>query len=87
MPPVEKVSKGGIVLHTEAHAERYQLAAVKGEVVAMGELAYEREEVPRCKIGDKVLTAKYVGVDHHDDDTEEWYRLVNDEDIIGIVEE
>lgn len=87
IPPIEEKSKGGIILHTEDKIERHQLASVKSRVVAMGELAFSDEPAPRCAIGDFVITAKYAGLQHHDEDTETWYRLVNDTDIIGLVEE
>ena len=83
--PVETRTKGGIILpDTEVDKEKW--AATKGTLVAVGENAFhEAARNPgfgRPKAGDRVMYAKYGGVNFKGADGEE-YRIMNDEDVIG----
>lgn len=62
----------------------------KGTVVAIGETAWQDERLggkPWCRVGDKVIWARYAGkpVDMEDDSEQGYttYHLVNDEDLLG----
>lgn len=86
----EKVSSGGIII-PETVADQKRQAMMKGTLVAVGENAWEeaasRSQIFRKpKIGDRVMIAKYGGVVVTGLDGTD-YRLLNDEDIIGRLEE
>jgi chaperonin GroES len=88
--PAEKVTAGGIII-PEVHAERKQMAMTFGTLVAVGENAWE-EAVSRSPAfrrpmpGDRIVFAKYGGIEIKGRDGRE-YRLMNDEDVIGRVTE
>lgn len=72
--------------------DRRGIAATEiGWVVDIGPTAYfpsEKYGQPWCKVGDKVIYAKYGGKIVTDPDTGEKFLTINDEDIIvAIVEE
>jgi chaperonin GroES len=81
---VKEVSKGGIILTTEASKEREQMGNTTGIVVAMGKQCYATNPA-WCKVGDKVIFAKYAGLLYVGKDGHA-YRLVNDEDITGVLD-
>lgn len=86
----EKVSKGGIII-PEVVADQKKMAMMKGTIVAVGVNAWEEAvrrsaAFKRPEAGDRVLIAKYGGVVVTGLDGED-YRLLNDEDIIGRLEE
>ena len=91
----ERGTKGGIVI-PESEAERYDLAAIKATVVAIGPLAFEAEKkhekefgvdvshaIPRP--GNLVAMAKYAG--YEIEVGSEKLRVVMDADITAILEE
>lgn len=86
----EKVTSGGIII-PEAVADQKKMAMMKGTLVAVGENAWE-EAASRStafikpKPGDRVMIAKYGGVVVTGLDGAD-YRLLNDEDVIGRLEE
>ena len=59
---VREMSDGGIILTSESTKEREQMANTTGVVVAMGDQCYADEPTPWCKVGDKVIFAKYAGL-------------------------
>lgn len=90
----ERVTEGGIVI-PESEAEKYDIAAVKAKVIAIGPLAFEAEKqheksfgvqisaIPR--VGSTVAMAKYAGYEIKvDKDT---LRVVTDQDITAILED
>ena len=90
----ERVTDGGIVI-PESEAEKYDIAAVKAKVIAIGPLAFEAEKqheksfgvhidaIPRA--GSTVAMAKYAGYEIRvGKDT---FRVVTDQDITAILEE
>lgn len=86
----EKVTKGGIII-PEVVADQKKMAMMKGTLVAVGVNAWEEAAgrsaaFKRPQSGDRVLIAKYGGVVVTGLDGED-YRLLNDEDIIGRLEE
>jgi chaperonin GroES len=82
---VKKVSKGGIILSTESNSDREQMANTTGIVVAMGDQCYIDEPAPWCKVGDKVIFAKYAGLLYLGKDGNQ-YRMINDKDITGTLD-
>lgn len=85
---IAKVSKGGILLTTEMTQEREQLGNTTGIVVEMGNDCYSsmEDKTPWCKVGDKVIFAKYSGLMYTGKDGEQ-YRVINDSDITGRLDE
>lgn len=86
---VEQKSKGGIILasDTDVRAQRY--ATQEAEVIELGQTAYKAfdDGTPWVKVGDTVLIAKYSGENREDPETKEIFRIINDEDVIGTIEE
>ena len=58
---VEEKTKGGIIL-TDDSREAAKFSCVVSEVISMGSDCYHDKNESWCKIGDWVLTAKYVGL-------------------------
>lgn len=89
---VEQKTAGGIILTdqgkaSDEHAQQF------GTVVSYGDLAFSMEtstgQVPyktRPWLGDVVVYSKYAGGQYHEDEGGQKYRLLNDDDIRGIVE-
>lgn len=85
--PVEEVTAGGVWKPEKAH-EMEQWAQVKGTLVAMGSRAFEDFSEDEREIlipGARVYYRKYEGIVIEGADGEE-YRLCNDKDIGGVVE-
>lgn len=82
---VKKVSKGGIILSTESTQDREQMANTTGIVISMGDQCYSDEPSPWCKVGDKVIFAKYAGLLYRGKDGCQ-YRMINDKDITGTLD-
>jgi co-chaperonin GroES (HSP10) len=85
---VEEVSKGGIIV-TTTNKKLEQQAQVKGTVIALGTECWRESKAPWCKVGDKVLYQKHVGmrIPGLDGNMLDNYLLLNDEDITAIVRE
>lgn len=86
---VEKKTAGGIFLPDD-HTEKQQYAQIKATVTAVGVNAWTeaaRNPAFRCpKPGDRVLIAKYGGIIVDGSDGKK-YRILNDEDVTGLLEE
>lgn len=91
---VESKSAGGIII-PESITEKKAMAMTKATVIAVGETAwFEAEhdarnygaEFVRPAPGSRVLIGKYSGTEVSGLDGES-YRLMNDEDVIGRLEE
>jgi len=82
---VKEVSQGGIILTTEKSKEREQMGNTTGIVIAMGDQCYADELTSWCKVGDKVIFAKYAGLLYLGKDGHQ-YRMVNDKDITGTLD-
>lgn len=86
----EKKSAGGIII-PESVVDQKRMAAMKGTLVAVGENAWEEAATRSAAFvkpqpGNRVMIAKYGGVVVTGLDGVD-YRLLNDEDIIGRLEE
>ena len=82
---VMEKSSGGILLATEKGREREQMANTTGVVIAMGPDCYADEPRPWCKVGDKVIFAKYAGLLYKGRDGVQ-VRMINDKDITGVLD-
>ena len=82
---VKDTSKGGIIIATEVSKEREQMGNTTGVVISMGKQCYADEPAPWCKVGDKVIFAKYAGLLYLGKDGKQ-YRMVNDKDITGTLD-
>lgn len=83
VPKAAKYSPGGIELIDKTR-DNEQLEAEIGEVVAIGPTAFDTLGGPWCKVGDKILFAKYAG--KFVPKTEREYLMINDEDVMGVEE-
>ncbi len=83
---IETTTKSGIITTTATQEFREQLAQVDGIVVAMGNTCYDRQPTPWCKVGDRIIFGKYSGIIREGNDGKS-YRIINDEDVVGTVEE
>lgn len=82
---VETKTASGIVLALDERRE--QAAAETGTVVAIGSTAFKDfgEDTTIIKQGDKIFFAKYAGKTVKD--KEEEYIILNDEDVVGVINE
>lgn len=85
---IEETSPGGIVVATGTQLMREELAQTEGLVVALGSTAYreppfDNDTDPWCKVGDRVIFAKYAGLVCPGNDGKK-YRLVHDRDIVAL---
>jgi len=87
--PKEKTS-GGIILPDSTKDEK-RFGATKGVVVSVGENAFEEASkrsisFTRPEPGDRIMFGKYAGVRFEGPDGAD-YLIMNDEDILGRLEE
>lgn len=84
---VTNVSSGGIIIATDELSEREQLGNTTGEVVAIGQDAFKADGYTECPIkpGDKIIMAKYAGLMYVGKDGNK-YRMINDDDITGLLD-
>lgn len=82
----EKVTKGGIII-ADTIVDRNTEASTIGTVVAVGPTAWQAfdDGIAWAKVGDKVAFAQYGGKKITDPETEETYRILNDEDILAVL--
>ena len=77
---VEEKSTGGIYIPQQTR-DQEQGGVDKGVVVAIGETAWQDlGGKPWCKVGDKVVWARYAGKPYVDNDV--IYHILNDEDLL-----
>jgi co-chaperonin GroES (HSP10) len=89
----EELKKSGFVIGRTADEERRaEVATQIGTVVDVGPTAFHAYDKnspdwrPWCKVGDRVIFARYSGKLVEDPVTEEKFMMVNDEDIQCTVE-
>lgn len=84
---IEEKTKGGIII-PDATKERMQFATMRAVVIAVSPIAFNYDDkLPddaKAKPGDRVIVAKYAGVDADGADGVP-YRLVNDKDVCAIL--
>jgi len=62
------------------------MAQTEATVIALGNTAYVDQAAPWCKVGDRVLFAKYAGTMCQGLDGKT-YRLINDLDVKAILDQ
>jgi co-chaperonin GroES (HSP10) len=77
---IETKTESGIIVTTVENTEREQMANTTGQVVAMGE-----ECNNWCKVGDRVVFAKFSGLVYLGKDNRK-YRVINDQDIVATLD-
>jgi co-chaperonin GroES (HSP10) len=84
---IEKTTSSGIIVAAGDKAKREQMAQAEGEVVAIGDMAWidQPSKEPWCKVGDKILFAKFAGMVIEGKDGNE-YRLISDLDVKAVFE-
>lgn len=84
LDPTETKTAGGIYI-PESVAERNKMSAVYGEIVAMGENAFN-ELKNKPSVGDRVMIARYAGTNvEKKSDADADLRVCNDEDVIAVI--
>ena len=81
---VETVTQGGIII-PDTQIEKYANAQVFGVLVDVGPDAWSDYSEPFAKIGDRVMFAKYGGLQVDGKDGCK-YRISNDTDITAVVD-
>jgi co-chaperonin GroES (HSP10) len=82
----EKRTKSGLIIADIDGQRARQAAGTTGTVVEVGDTAWkEFGGEPWCKVGDRVLFAKYAGVGIENDDGEIAFVILNDEDVLGVI--
>jgi co-chaperonin GroES (HSP10) len=83
----EKITKGGIIL-TEQTVERESMKTARGRVVSVSPAAFDYADFAgqHAKLGDIVAFAQYAGIIVKGDDGRD-YRLLQDKEVWGIIEE
>lgn len=81
--PLEQ-KKGSIIL---VHDERKEKAQIRGTIVKIGPNAWKAFDggAPWAAVGDEVCFAQYGGYLIRDPETDEEFRLLNDEDVCAVV--
>jgi co-chaperonin GroES (HSP10) len=75
----------GIVIFSPTQLEREQLGQTEGVVVALGEDSYTDFKSAWCKVGDKVIIARYAGMMRTGNDGLS-YRIISDTDVVALLE-
>jgi co-chaperonin GroES (HSP10) len=83
---VEQTTDSGIVLMTDQELSRHEMKQTDVVVIAIGPQAFDDEPQPRCKVGDRVITAAYAGILREGNDGVK-YRIIRDHDVIALLEE
>ena len=88
---VETVSTGGIVITLDQNVKMEAAGSQFGTVVSIGDTCWtgaNGEKLSQwCKVGDKILFAKYGGrVVYDPEDKERDLMIMNDTDVIAVVE-
>ncbi len=85
LPDIPPDKIGSLFVPSWVKANR-SIENIFGEIIAIGPNAWKAfdEGKPWAKVGDRVAFAKYGGFNLEDPDTKIQYRLLNDEDIVGV---
>jgi len=85
--PDQLSDRRGSIYVPESVRRQEQYAHIFGTVVKVGPQAWKAfdDGTPWCKVGDRVIFAKYGGLVLEDPNTKELYRCLNDEDCVGII--
>lgn len=77
----------GIIIKAKADSYNDRSCSKYAKVVQVGANAFKAfdDGHPWCKVGDEVLIAEYSGVLIPEEDGNSLYRIINDEDVLGVV--
>lgn len=84
--PYEPQKEGSLIYIPPDVRDRTLMVETKAVVIEVGPAAWISEPMPRAKVGDHVLIAKYAGVIAVGTKDQKLYRLVNDRDIFCTLE-
>lgn len=83
----ERKTESGIILH-DTYANREDMAQIEATVIEIGESCWAETIAkgfkPWCKVGDKIMIAKYSGLLKEGRD-KKMYRIINDLDVVGAL--
>lgn len=88
---VEETTTSGIVVVSNIQEKRLEEAGqVYGVLTGVGPQAWkafgkDHTGEPWAEVGDTVLFSKFAGFSVEDPETEEMYKVLNDEDIVAII--
>jgi co-chaperonin GroES (HSP10) len=82
---IEQFTESGIQISTDKENAREEMAQTDGLVIAIADAAFDDEVSARCKVGDRVIMAKFAGMVRKGKDGLT-YRLIRDHDVVAILE-
>lgn len=83
--PIEEKVGNGIIVKAEQTKANDRRMQTKGTVMAVSKCSFEQWKGTPPKVDDRVLFAMYAGQFYTEDEVE--YKIMNDDDIIGILKE
>lgn len=85
----DQMTKGGLKLYSDSDQERRTLGMQIAVVKKLGSQAFKEffDGTNWCEEGDTIFMKKYAGEDVVDEETGEYLRIINDEEVIAIVKE
>ena len=81
---VQEKTASGIIIATDVQKEREDMSNTTGEVIEVGEDCFEGIS-PWCKVGDRVVFAKYSGLLYLGKDGKR-YRIINDDNVVATLD-
>lgn len=78
--------KGPLAIPDSAK-ERMEVGATRGKVIDVGPDAWYDKKTAWAKPGDTVYYVRYSGLEVQETEESTKYRLINDEDILGVIRE
>ena len=82
---IEEKTASGIILSTAAQKDREDMANTTGLVIEVGDTAFEGSPMPWCRVGDRIVFAKYAGLVYLGKDNVK-YRVINDENVVATLD-
>lgn len=83
----EPERKGGLIAIPDVVQEKTAMIEQRAVVIAIGPSCWHDEPMPRAKVGEKVLIAKFSGYFATGPADGKKYRIVNDRDIFCAITE
>lgn len=86
---VKETTDSGLLYKPQTTMEREEMRQLKATLIAVGGMAFEDGEQwkpPLPKVGDRIYVKVAAGVIHPGEDGKD-YRIINDNDILGICED
>lgn len=78
---IEEKTEGGILLPTQA-VDREMMAQMYGVAIEIGPMCWVDEPEPRCKVGERIIFARYAG-DQFKGNDGITYRIMNARDVVA----